>query len=48
MFKKLNFFKDGKGMVVSPNIIKLYEFYRDEKCFYLISEFCEYGDMFDP
>lgn len=30
-----------------PNIIKLYEFYRDEKCFYLISEFCEYGDMFE-
>lgn len=30
-----------------PNIIKLYEFYRDEKCYYLISEFCEYGDMFE-
>ena len=30
-----------------PNIIKLYEFYRDDKCFFLISEFCEYGDMFE-
>ena len=30
-----------------PNIIKLYEFYRDDKCYYLISEFCEYGDMFE-
>ena len=24
-----------------------YEFYHDDKCFYLISEFCQNGDMFD-
>lgn len=30
-----------------PNILKIYEFYHDEKCFYLISEFCQNGDMFD-
>jgi calcium-dependent protein kinase len=37
-----------------PNILKIYEFYQDEKCFYLISEyessnnrFCNDGDLFD-
>lgn len=30
-----------------PNILKIYEFYHDEKCFYLISEFCQNGDLFD-
>lgn len=30
-----------------PSIIKLYEFYQDEKCFYLISEYCENGDLFN-
>lgn len=30
-----------------PNILKIYEFYHDEKCFYLISEYCENGDIFD-
>ena len=28
-----------------PNIMKLYEFYEDEKNFYLISEFCDQGDL---
>ena len=30
-----------------PNIMKIYEFYQDEKCFYLISEYCNDGDLFD-
>lgn len=30
-----------------PNILKIYEFYGDEKNFYLISEICKNGDMFD-
>ena len=29
-----------------PNIIKLYEFYRDDKFFYLINEYCSEGDLF--
>jgi calcium-dependent protein kinase len=29
-----------------PNIIKLYEFYRDDKYYYLLSEYCEEGELF--
>ena len=29
------------------NILKIYEFYQDDKCFYLIMEFCSEGDLFD-
>ena len=29
-----------------PNIIKLYEFYKDEKYFYILSEYCEEGELF--
>src|SRR5690606_11407586 len=29
-----------------PNIITLYEFYRDEKYYYLLSEYCEDGELF--
>jgi len=28
-----------------PNIIKIYEFFKDEKFYYIISEFCEEGDL---
>jgi calcium-dependent protein kinase len=30
-----------------PNIVRLYEMYLDEKNFYLISEYCEGGELFD-
>ena len=30
-----------------PNILKLYEFYQDEKNFYLITELCNGGELFD-
>lgn len=30
-----------------PSILKIYEFYQQEKYFYLITEFCENGDLFD-
>jgi calcium-dependent protein kinase len=30
-----------------PNIIKIYEFFEDERNFYLITEFCEFGDLFE-
>ena len=30
-----------------PNILKIFEFYQQEKYFYLITEYCENGDLFD-
>ena len=30
-----------------PNIIKLYEFYKDEKRYYLVTELCSGGELFD-
>ncbi|OMJ74518.1 hypothetical protein SteCoe_26520 [Stentor coeruleus] len=30
-----------------PNILKLYEFYQDDKNYYLITEFCSGGELFD-
>lgn len=30
-----------------PNIVRLFEMYVDEKHFYLISEYCEGGELFD-
>ena len=30
-----------------PNVIKLYEFYQDDKNYYLITEFCSGGELFD-
>ena len=30
-----------------PNILKLYEFYEDEKRFYLVTELCTGGELFD-
>ena len=30
-----------------PNILKLYEFYEDDKRYYLVSELCTGGELFD-
>jgi calcium-dependent protein kinase len=30
-----------------PNIVKLFEFYQDNKNYYLITEFLEGGELFD-
>ena len=30
-----------------PNILKLYEFYQDSKNYYLVTEFCTGGELFD-
>jgi calcium-dependent protein kinase len=30
-----------------PNIIKIYEIYEDEKRFYLITELCSGGELYD-
>ena len=34
-------------MLDHPNILKMYEFYQDEKNFYLIIELCTGGELFD-
>lgn len=30
-----------------PNILRLYEVFEDNKCIYLVTEFCEGGELFD-
>jgi len=30
-----------------PNILRLYEFYQDERSYYLITEYCQGGELFD-
>ena len=30
-----------------PNIIKIYEFYQDDKNYYLITELCSGGELYD-
>lgn len=30
-----------------PNIIKLYEVYQDEKRYYIVTELCKGGELFD-
>lgn len=30
-----------------PNILKIYEFYQDDTNFYIVSEYCDGGELFD-
>ena len=30
-----------------PNIIKVYEFYQDDRFFYIVTELCTGGELFD-
>mmetsp|Transcript_18514 Transcript_18514/g.8641 ORF Transcript_18514/g.8641 Transcript_18514/m.8641 type:complete len:99 (+) Transcript_18514:186-482(+) len=30
-----------------PNILKLYEFFVDDNCYYLVTELCTGGELFD-
>ena len=30
-----------------PNIIKIHEFYQDDKFFYIVSELCKGGELFE-
>ena len=30
-----------------PNIVKILEFYQDEQCFYIVTELCIGGELFD-
>lgn len=33
--------------LIHPNIMQIYEFYEDKRNFYIITEFCEGGELFD-
>jgi calcium-dependent protein kinase len=43
LFSELNILKN----LDHPNIIKLYELYQDSKNYYLITEYCCGGELFD-
>ncbi len=43
MFAEVNILKD----LDHPNIVKLYELYQDDKYYYLITEYCKGGELFD-
>jgi len=30
-----------------PNIVKIYEYYEDDKRFYIVTEICSGGELFD-
>ena len=30
-----------------PNIVKMYEFFEDEKRYYIVTEICKGGELFD-
>ena len=43
LFNEINILKE----IDHPNIIKMYEFYEDEKRYYLVTEICKGGELFD-
>lgn len=47
--EKQRFFQEIEIMrqLDHPNIVRLYEVYQDEKRFYLITELCSGGELFD-
>lgn len=43
MFGEMNILKN----LDHPNIIKLYELFQDENQYYLVTEYCSGGELFD-
>lgn len=43
MFNEINNLKD----LDHPNILKMFELFEDEKRFYIITEICKGGELFD-
>jgi len=43
LFNEINILKE----IDHPNIIKMYEFFEDEKRYYLVTEICKGGELFD-
>lgn len=43
LFNEINILKE----IDHPNIVKMYEFFEDEKRYYLVTEICKGGELFD-
>ena len=43
LFNEINILKD----LDHPNIVKMYEFFEDEKRYYIVTEICKGGELFD-
>lgn len=43
LFNEINILKQ----LDHPNIVKMYEFFQDEKRYYIITELCKGGELFD-
>ena len=43
LFNEINNLKD----LDHPNILKMYEFFEDEKRYYIVTDLCKGGDLFD-
>ncbi len=43
LFNEINNLKD----LDHPNILKMYEFFEDEKRYYIITDVCKGGELFD-
>mmetsp|Transcript_1019 Transcript_1019/g.1302 ORF Transcript_1019/g.1302 Transcript_1019/m.1302 type:complete len:258 (-) Transcript_1019:724-1497(-) len=43
LFNEINILKD----IDHPNIVKMYEFFEDEKRYYIVTEICKGGELFD-
>jgi calcium-dependent protein kinase len=43
LFNEINILKE----LDHPNIVKMYEFFEDEKRFYIVQEVCKGGELFD-
>jgi calcium-dependent protein kinase len=43
LFNEINILKE----IDHPNVVRMYEFFEDDKRFYLIQEICKGGELFD-
>lgn len=43
LFNEINILKD----IDHPNIVKMYEYFEDEKRYYIVTELCKGGELFD-
>jgi len=43
LFNEINILKE----IDHPNIVKMYEFFEDDKRYYLVTEICKGGELFD-
>jgi len=43
LFNEINILRE----LDHPNIVKMYEFFEDEKRYYIVTEICKGGELFD-